>query len=121
MTSFKIISYLCTLKGVLAQLVERQVRNLEVRGSTPLCSTPNSPAKYAGLLFYFSIFVDTYHINISQIMRPNVSCLSAAFLAIGLLAAVSCKKSSCPEDPGTVLVPANCHVISAPGTYSVRE
>lgn len=25
--------------GVLAQLVERQVRNLEVRGSTPLCST----------------------------------------------------------------------------------
>ncbi len=39
MTSFKIFSYLCTLKGVLAQLVERQVRNLEVRGSTPLCST----------------------------------------------------------------------------------
>ena len=53
-------------------------------------------------------------------MRPNVSCLSAAFLAIGLLAAVSCKKSSCPEDPGTVLVPANCHVISAPGTYSFK-
>ena len=29
--------------GVLAQLVERQVRNLEVRGSTPLCSTTNPP------------------------------------------------------------------------------
>lgn len=28
--------------GVLAQLVERQVRNLEVRGSTPLCSTKKS-------------------------------------------------------------------------------
>ena len=26
-------------KGVLAQLVERNVRNVEVRGSTPLCST----------------------------------------------------------------------------------
>ena len=25
--------------GVLAQLVERNVRNVEVRGSTPLCST----------------------------------------------------------------------------------
>ena len=25
--------------GVLAQLVERQVRNLKVRGSIPLCST----------------------------------------------------------------------------------
>ena len=28
-----------TLKGVLAQLVERNVRNVEVRGSNPLCST----------------------------------------------------------------------------------
>ena len=26
-------------RGVLAQLVERNVRNVEVRGSTPLCST----------------------------------------------------------------------------------
>ena len=28
-----------TKYGVLAQLVERQVRNLKVRGSIPLCST----------------------------------------------------------------------------------
>ncbi len=28
-------------RGVLAQLVERNVRNVEVRGSTPLCSTDN--------------------------------------------------------------------------------
>lgn len=31
--------------GVLAQLVERQVRNLKVRGSTPLCSTRGSAGK----------------------------------------------------------------------------
>ena len=31
--------------GVLAQLVERQVRNLEVRGSTPLCSTKKAKSK----------------------------------------------------------------------------
>ena len=30
---------MATAYGVLAQLVERQVRNLEARGSTPLCST----------------------------------------------------------------------------------
>ena len=29
----------CRTRGVLAQLVERNVRNVEVRGSTPLCST----------------------------------------------------------------------------------
>lgn len=32
--------------GVLAQLVERQVRNLKVRGSTPLCSTLISAINY---------------------------------------------------------------------------
>lgn len=32
--------------GVLAQLVERQVRNLEVRGSTPLCSTKTRKSEH---------------------------------------------------------------------------
>ena len=39
--------------GVLAQLVERQVRNLEVRGSTPLCSTISPPEFYAAADFFF--------------------------------------------------------------------
>ena len=39
--------------GVLAQLVERQVRNLEVRGSTPLCSTIRPPYLYAAVAFFF--------------------------------------------------------------------
>ena len=37
--------------GVLAQLVERQVRNLEVRGSNPLCSTKNG-VRFCGLRFF---------------------------------------------------------------------
>lgn len=33
------ICYICKVNGVLAQLVERKVRNLEVRSSILLCST----------------------------------------------------------------------------------
>lgn len=33
------ICYICNVNGVLAQLVERKVRNLEVRSSILLCST----------------------------------------------------------------------------------
>ena len=40
--------------GVLAQLVERQVRNLKVRGSIPLCSTKR---KALAFLFVFYIIV----------------------------------------------------------------
>lgn len=35
------ICYICNVNGVLAQLVERKVRNLEVRSSILLCSTKN--------------------------------------------------------------------------------
>ena len=34
--------------GVLAQLVERNVRNVEVRGSTPLCSTKGVEDAFLG-------------------------------------------------------------------------
>lgn len=34
--------YLCSPIGVLAQLVERKVRNLEVRSSILLCSTKSA-------------------------------------------------------------------------------
>ena len=34
--------YICSAIGVLAQLVERKVRNLKVRGSIPLYSTDSS-------------------------------------------------------------------------------
>ena len=40
--------------GVLAQLGERKVRNLEVRGSIPLCSTKG---QYVGLSLHTALFV----------------------------------------------------------------
>lgn len=54
------------LLGALAQLVARNVRNVEVRGSTPLCSTkksllePLSKSKALGedFFIYFSSPVD---------------------------------------------------------------
>ena len=39
------------IHGVLAQLVERQVRNLEARGSTPLCSTKKESHRKVALFF----------------------------------------------------------------------
>ena len=46
--------------GVLAQLVERQVRNLEVRGSNPLCSTITNKSELLpfGLGFGFVVSVE---------------------------------------------------------------
>ena len=46
----KIIITFAIPNGVLAQLVERQVRNLEVRGSTPLCSTNNAVNQYVTVI-----------------------------------------------------------------------
>ena len=46
--------------GVLAQLVERQVRNLEARGSSPLCSTKNKATAFAAALFFIRAFARTH-------------------------------------------------------------
>ena len=40
--------------GVLAQLVERQVRNLEARGSSPLCSTKTEATAFAAALVFYA-------------------------------------------------------------------
>ena len=42
------------------------------------------------------------------------------FLAACVMVTASCHKHHSPEETGTVLGPANCFVISAPGTYSFR-
>ena len=47
--TFRFLCYNHSCSGVLAQLGERKVRNLEVRGSIPLCSIEN-PRKTVGFL-----------------------------------------------------------------------
>ena len=56
------------IHGVLAQLVERQVRNLEARGSTPLCSTKKKDTQKRVLLFG-SAFGRNYPLR-SNIAKP---------------------------------------------------
>ena len=53
-------AYIINIRGALAQLGERKVRNLEVRGSIPLCSTIHNrwknyiPAVFS--LFIISVY-----------------------------------------------------------------
>lgn len=43
--------------GAVAQLVERSVRNAEVEGSTPFCSTRQKRLKTAKTLWKFGVFL----------------------------------------------------------------
>ena len=45
------------LYGALAQLGERQVRNLEVEGSIPLCSIKKDVRYFSDILFFLKLQV----------------------------------------------------------------
>ena len=59
-----------TRKGALAQLVERFVRNEEVRSSNLLCSTPLKTVKTAGFQGFFGIHPES---RSSAGIRPGSS------------------------------------------------
>ena len=51
--------------GALAQMVARDIRIVEVRGSTPLCSTQNlADQRLQG--FFLSVFVNLEYANPAQ-------------------------------------------------------
>lgn len=56
------LSMVIELRGDLAHLVERQVRNLKVAGSSPVISTKHqdNPLKFSGF-FFFKIFYPLFY------------------------------------------------------------
>ena len=59
------------LLGALAQLVARNVRNVEVRGSTPLCSTNAAQIRTAGVFRQRNVRVGVWEIKFTAVASSN--------------------------------------------------
>ena len=59
------------LLGALAQLVARNVRNVEVRGSTPLCSTKAAQIRTAGVFHQRNVRVGVWEIKFTAVASSN--------------------------------------------------
>ena len=59
------------LLGALAQLVARNVRNVEVRGSTPLCSTKAAQIRTAGVFRQRNVRVGVWEIKFTAVASSN--------------------------------------------------
>ena len=89
--------------GVLAQLGERKVRNLEVRGSIPLCSTNfnEKPIEISTFRWVFCCFAfpPSFHIARDDTLCSEIPCMTSQPARDTLHGKLACARfSKCAEN-----------------------